>query len=393
MRNTAVLYPSVDAAAGVKRQQTTGASLGQPQAPLPAFHALQRLGERVLCDRCRRRRAARTRGAVVADRLPALQLEAAYLALTGNVVTTAVQEASLRAQIGATREVVEAQQRHPGRGRKAVRARRSVARRRARAARAAGADARRAAAAGEGAGADAQRARRAHRPDSRRRRACPSPTSRSCSCRRNCRSACPRSLRASGPTSAPPRRCCTSASAEIGVAEAAKYPQLTLSAAYGSSATRKPRTCSAAAALRGTSAQALLQPIFHARRARSAAARRGRRLRSGATRNTARPCSRRFRTSPTCSRRSTSDAHTLKAQAEAEASARASLELAQRSSSSSARPAISCCSTPSARPQQAKIGLVQAQAARFADTAALYQALGGGWWQRKTNIEKGSVQQ
>jgi outer membrane protein TolC len=32
--------------------------------------------------------------------------------------------------------------------------------------------------------------------------------------------------------------------------------------------------------------------------------------------------------------------------------------------------------------QQAVIGLAQAQAARFADTAALFQALGGGWWNR-----------
>jgi outer membrane protein TolC len=32
--------------------------------------------------------------------------------------------------------------------------------------------------------------------------------------------------------------------------------------------------------------------------------------------------------------------------------------------------------------QQAMIALVQAQANRFADTAALFQALGGGWWHR-----------
>jgi len=31
---------------------------------------------------------------------------------------------------------------------------------------------------------------------------------------------------------------------------------------------------------------------------------------------------------------------------------------------------------------QAQINLVQAQANRFADTAALFQALGGGWWHR-----------
>jgi outer membrane protein TolC len=30
--------------------------------------------------------------------------------------------------------------------------------------------------------------------------------------------------------------------------------------------------------------------------------------------------------------------------------------------------------------QQARIGLVQAQANRYTDTAALFQALGGGWW-------------
>jgi len=33
--------------------------------------------------------------------------------------------------------------------------------------------------------------------------------------------------------------------------------------------------------------------------------------------------------------------------------------------------------------QTALIALVQAQAARYADTAALFQALGGGWWNRE----------
>jgi outer membrane protein TolC len=32
--------------------------------------------------------------------------------------------------------------------------------------------------------------------------------------------------------------------------------------------------------------------------------------------------------------------------------------------------------------QQGRISLIQAQADRFADTAALFQALGGGWWHR-----------
>ena len=37
--------------------------------------------------------------------------------------------------------------------------------------------------------------------------------------------------------------------------------------------------------------------------------------------------------------------------------------------------------------QQALINLVQAQSNRYADTAALFQALGGGWWNR-TDIPK-----
>ncbi len=36
--------------------------------------------------------------------------------------------------------------------------------------------------------------------------------------------------------------------------------------------------------------------------------------------------------------------------------------------------------------QQAKLALVQAQAARLSDTAALFQALGGGWWNRPAQV-------
>jgi outer membrane protein TolC len=38
--------------------------------------------------------------------------------------------------------------------------------------------------------------------------------------------------------------------------------------------------------------------------------------------------------------------------------------------------------TAQAAYQQAVIQVVQARAARLADTAALFQALGGGWWNR-----------
>jgi len=38
---------------------------------------------------------------------------------------------------------------------------------------------------------------------------------------------------------------------------------------------------------------------------------------------------------------------------------------------------------------QAEIAHVQAQAARLADTAALFQALGGGWWNRRGDRHRG----
>ena len=37
--------------------------------------------------------------------------------------------------------------------------------------------------------------------------------------------------------------------------------------------------------------------------------------------------------------------------------------------------------------EQAVINLVQAQAARYADTVALFQALGGGWWNRPDLVQ------
>ena len=39
--------------------------------------------------------------------------------------------------------------------------------------------------------------------------------------------------------------------------------------------------------------------------------------------------------------------------------------------------------------QQALLNRVQAQAARFTDTAALFQALGGGWWNRDGGARPG----
>ena len=75
------------------------------------------------------------------------------------------------------------------------------------------------------------------------------------------------------------------------------------------------------------------------------------------------------------------DAETLKAAVAAERAAARSLEIARRQLQLGAIHYLALL-TVEMTYQQGFINLVQAQAARYADTAALFQALGGGWWNR-----------
>jgi NodT family efflux transporter outer membrane factor (OMF) lipoprotein len=81
------------------------------------------------------------------------------------------------------------------------------------------------------------------------------------------------------------------------------------------------------------------------------------------------------------------DADGLKAAAAAADAAKITLDLAQRQLQGGYAGYLALLSAEQAY-QQARIGLVQAQANRFADTAALFQALGGGWWHREELQEK-----
>lgn len=73
------------------------------------------------------------------------------------------------------------------------------------------------------------------------------------------------------------------------------------------------------------------------------------------------------------------DAEGLKATAKAADAAKLTLELSQRQVQAGYAGQLSLLSAEQAY-QQARIALVQAQANRYADTVALFQALGGGWW-------------
>jgi NodT family efflux transporter outer membrane factor (OMF) lipoprotein len=75
------------------------------------------------------------------------------------------------------------------------------------------------------------------------------------------------------------------------------------------------------------------------------------------------------------------DAEALKATAEARRAARAAFELAQQQQKLGTISEVALVSAEQTY-RQAEIALVQAQANRYMDTAALFQALGGGWWNR-----------
>jgi NodT family efflux transporter outer membrane factor (OMF) lipoprotein len=76
-----------------------------------------------------------------------------------------------------------------------------------------------------------------------------------------------------------------------------------------------------------------------------------------------------------------SDADSLKANNDSARAAKAAFDLAQRQKSIGTISTVAVLNAEQTY-QQAELSLVQAQANRFADTAGLFQALGGGWWNR-----------
>ena len=176
------------------------------------------------------------------------------------------------------------------------------------------------------------------------------------------------------------------ASAQVGVATANLYPQLTLTGSFGTEADRSA-TSSAAGRPSGAWAPALLQPLFHGGEldARSAAPRSPPMIRPRPS--TATPSCRPSRTWPTCC----GPWRWTRKPSRPRPRPRRRHEIRSTSpGSSSGSGAVSYLSLLNAERQyrQVRISLVQAQAARFADTAALFQALGGGWWNRPRRPRK-----
>jgi NodT family efflux transporter outer membrane factor (OMF) lipoprotein len=75
------------------------------------------------------------------------------------------------------------------------------------------------------------------------------------------------------------------------------------------------------------------------------------------------------------------DAQAVKAVSAADRAARTTLDITERQLRDGYTNTLGLLSAQQAY-QQAEINLLAAQSTRFADTAALFQALGGGWWHR-----------
>ena len=76
-----------------------------------------------------------------------------------------------------------------------------------------------------------------------------------------------------------------------------------------------------------------------------------------------------------------SDADALKADAEADRAAKTTFDLSERQFKLGSISLVAVLNAEQTY-QQAQLALVQAQGNRYADTAGLFQALGGGWWNR-----------
>jgi NodT family efflux transporter outer membrane factor (OMF) lipoprotein len=167
------------------------------------------------------------------------------------------------------------------------------------------------------------------------------------------------------------------ASAQIGVATANMLPQLTLSANYGSSGSAPSDLLKAGSDIWGFAAQ-VAQPIFHGgalnaqRRAAIAAYDQA----NAQYRQTVLQA---FQNVADALRAIQMDAETFKAQREAEIAARATLRVTKGQFIAGGASYLQLLSAQQ-QYQQARINRIQAQAARYTDTAALFQALGGGWW-------------
>lgn len=173
------------------------------------------------------------------------------------------------------------------------------------------------------------------------------------------------------------------ASAQIGVATANLLPQFPLTANYGSEAINIAHLFTSPTQVWLLSGQAL-QPIF--RGGALFAARRGAiAAYDQAFAQYKQAVLQAFQNVADALRATETDARTLKDQTAAEKAAYKLLVLTKGQFYLGATDYLSLLNAQQ-QYQRARVLRIQAQTARFADTAALFQALGGGWWNRQCRL-------
>lgn len=173
------------------------------------------------------------------------------------------------------------------------------------------------------------------------------------------------------------------ASAQIGVTVARQYPQINLNATLGSQALTAAGLFGSGSLIWGLAGQ-LVQPVFKpGLKAEARAAEAGF---DAAAANYRETVLQGLRQVADALRALEHDAQTLQAQAAADATARESQRLVERQYALGSASYLQLL-TAQQQAQQARMGLIAAQAARLTDTAALYQALGGGGTSRDFGTE------
>jgi NodT family efflux transporter outer membrane factor (OMF) lipoprotein len=306
------------------------------------------------------------------------QLEATYLTLSSNVVAAAVQEASLRGQIAATEEVIRVESESM-----------DILRRRYALGDVAGADV----AAQEAALAQAQaalpplRKQLAQQRDLLTALAGRFPSDEVAEKFDLAALELPQELPLSLPSKLVEQRPdiraaegqLHAASAQVGVAIADMLPQITLSANIGTVATQASQLFQPYNGF-WTLAGGFTQPIFQggALYHKTLAARANLDQAAAQYRSTVITA---FQNVADTLRALQNDAEALKVNLAAERAAADSLDIARRQQQLGDISYLTLLNAEQTY-QQAVINLVQARANRYADTAALFQALGGGWWNR-----------
>jgi NodT family efflux transporter outer membrane factor (OMF) lipoprotein len=169
------------------------------------------------------------------------------------------------------------------------------------------------------------------------------------------------------------------ATAQVGVATANMLPQLTLTGSYGYQGSSISNLFTPTGIV-WTIAGAIAQPIFEggtlaARREAAKAALDTAAAQYSSTVNNA------FQNVANALVAIERDAETLQAALAAQKTAAASLAVVRSQYTSGAAPYLNVL-TAEQSDYSARLNLIAARAARFTDTVALYQALGGGWWNR-----------